>query len=94
MSISSSPRRRRVHLFHDGQFIGPFVYGFDYHLDLKNLKRDYTSDPGKIQPLRFFCHGDPYKFWGLDRRAICIWSARPRAAPPSCWAPTGSAATC
>ncbi len=54
-----------IHLFADGRFVGPFVYGTDYHLDMRNLKRDYTRDPAKIEPIRFLCHGDPYRFWGL-----------------------------
>ncbi len=54
-----------VHLFHEGEFIGPFVYGYTYRLNMDNLKREYTPDPNDIQPIRFFCHGDPYKFWSL-----------------------------
>lgn len=54
-----------IHLFHDGEFVGPFVYGFDYRLDMDNLKRIYTPNPAKVEKLRFFCSGDPYKFWGL-----------------------------
>ena len=54
-----------IHLFHEGQFIGPFVYGLDYTLDLRNLQRVYTEDTTDIQPLRFFCSGDPYRFWGM-----------------------------
>ncbi len=63
-----------MHLFHEGRFIGPFVYGFDYRLNMENLRREYTPNPAKIQPLRFFCHGDRYMFWGLfesDRHLIC-----------------------
>ena len=55
---------QRIHLFDNGKFVGPFVYGFDYHLDLNNLKREYAPDPAKVEPIRFFCHGDGYKFWG------------------------------
>jgi peptide/nickel transport system permease protein len=54
-----------VHLFHEGRLIGPFVYGFDFKLNLENLKREYTVNLDKVQPLRFFCRGDPYLFWGL-----------------------------
>jgi len=54
-----------LHLFHEVRFIGPFVYGLDYRLNMTNLKREYTDNPGKIQPVRFFCSGDAYKFWGL-----------------------------
>jgi peptide/nickel transport system permease protein len=53
-----------IHLFHDGRFQGPFVYGFKYRLDMETLKRIYEPDPTKVQRLRFFCQGDKYKFWG------------------------------
>jgi peptide/nickel transport system permease protein len=54
-----------VHLFHDGNFVGPFVYGLDYRLNMTNLKREYTVNEDRVQPLRFFCAGDAYEFWGL-----------------------------
>jgi peptide/nickel transport system permease protein len=54
-----------VHLFHEGQFVGPFVYGLSYHLNMDNLRREYQPDPGKVEKLRFFCAGDPYDFWGV-----------------------------
>jgi peptide/nickel transport system permease protein len=65
---------QRVHLFDKGQFIGPFVYAYDYRLDMETLKRIYTPNPDKPQPLRFFCKGDNYKFWGLiegDTHFVC-----------------------
>lgn len=54
-----------IHLFHEGRLVGPFVYGYDYKLNMDNLKREYTVDRSKVYPLRFFCHGDPYLFWGI-----------------------------
>jgi peptide/nickel transport system permease protein len=54
-----------VHFFHEGEFVGPFVYGFDYRLNLKNLKREYTPNRDKVQPIRFFCRGDSYEFWSI-----------------------------
>jgi hypothetical protein len=54
-----------VHLFHDGTFIGPFVYGLSYNLNLTNLKREYAPDTSAIYPLRFLCRGESYRFWGL-----------------------------
>jgi peptide/nickel transport system permease protein len=32
---------------------------------VETLKREYTDNPGKIYPIRFFCSGGPYKFWGV-----------------------------
>ena len=54
-----------IHLFHEGSFVGPFVYGLDYKLDMETLQRIYTPNPQKVQPLRFFCLGDEYHFWGM-----------------------------
>ncbi len=54
-----------VHLFHDGRFVGPFVYGYSMKLDLDTLKRDYVVDPKAVQPIRFFCRGESYGLWGL-----------------------------
>ena len=62
-SIYAPPQR--LHLFHDGQFVGPFVYGYRMELDLEQLRRVYTDDPAKIYPVRFFCLGDEYTFWQL-----------------------------
>ena len=54
-----------VHLFHEVEFIGPFVYGYDFSLNLENLQREYVENPDDIQKIRFFCSGDEYKFWGM-----------------------------
>ena len=60
-SIYAPPQK--LHLFHDGQFVGPFVYGYRMQLDLEKLRRVYTDDPAKVYRLRFFCLGDEYTFW-------------------------------
>ncbi|CCQ74915.1 ABC transporter permease [Magnetospira sp. QH-2] len=63
-----------IHLFDKGAFVGPFVYGLDYRLNMETLKREYTPNPDKIDRLRFFCRGDPYEFWGLipmDFHLVC-----------------------
>jgi peptide/nickel transport system permease protein len=63
-----------VNLFHDGRFVGPYVYGYSFKLNLENLKREYTPDPTRVQKLRFFCSGDEYLFWGwipMDFHLVC-----------------------
>jgi peptide/nickel transport system permease protein len=54
-----------IHLFHQGRFVGPFVYGYDFELDLEDLRRVYTDNPDEIQKLRFFCLGDSYQWLGV-----------------------------
>jgi peptide/nickel transport system permease protein len=54
-----------IHLFHEGRFVGPFVYGYEQKLDVETLRRNYEIDTAKVQHIRFFCRGDAYDFWGL-----------------------------
>lgn len=68
-----------VHLFHEGEFVGPFVYPYNVSLDLTQLKWVYEEDRARPQPLRFFCapgdyEGANYRFWGgpeLGFHLIC-----------------------
>ncbi|MEJ5901998.1 ABC transporter permease [Ochrobactrum teleogrylli] len=63
-----------VRLFDNGNFIGPFVYGRKMTLDMDTLRRVYVDQTDQIEPLRFFCSGDPYKFWGIfstDLHLVC-----------------------
>lgn len=65
---------QRIHLWHRGEFVGPFTYGFDYRLDMRNLKRVYTENTERVYPVRFFCRGESYRLLGLfetDRHLIC-----------------------
>jgi peptide/nickel transport system permease protein len=56
-----------IHLMHEGQFVGPFVYPYRFTFNLETFRRDYVEDRTRPQPLRFLCRGDTYEFWGLVR---------------------------
>ena len=63
-----------IHLFHEGEFVGPFSYGYSHTVDLQTFRRVYVSDKNDIDQLRFFCSGESYRFWGLvpgDFHLIC-----------------------
>ena len=63
-----------VHLFHNGEFRGPFVYGYSARVNEETFKREFTIDKTKVQPLRFFCAGEAYHFLGFipaNTRLIC-----------------------
>ena len=65
---------QEIHLFHDGRLVRPYVYGLDYHLNMANLRREYATNSHRVEPIRFFCRGDSYMFWGLveaDFHLIC-----------------------
>lgn len=52
-----------VHLFHEGEFKGPFVYGVNNELNMELLRREYSENKDEIYPLKFFCRGDKYDYW-------------------------------
>ncbi|MGO1119509.1 ABC transporter permease [Rhodovibrionaceae bacterium A322] len=55
-----------LHLFNDeGEFVGPFVYGYKSGLDPVTFRRTHVEDKKKVYPLRFFCRGDKYDLWGV-----------------------------
>ena len=63
-----------VHLIHEGALKTPFVYPFKAKIDMKTLQWTYQVDESKPMPLRFFCSGDKYEFWGLfkaDFHLVC-----------------------
>ncbi len=63
-----------VNFFRDGELVRPYVYGQEMTLDLDTLRRNYADDPTDIQPIRFFCRGDSYQFWGIfeaDLHLVC-----------------------
>jgi len=56
---------QELRLFHEGRLVVPFVYGYSMQLNLQTMRREFQPDTGRVQPLRFFCRGDDYDFWGL-----------------------------
>ncbi|WP_046863760.1 ABC transporter permease [Microvirga massiliensis] len=59
-----------VHLFHEGNFVGPFVYSYRFTFNMETFRRDYTVDRSQPQKIRFLCRGDSYEFWGLFRADV------------------------
>ncbi|MBN1994257.1 MAG: ABC transporter permease [Anaerolineae bacterium] len=64
-----------IHFFHQGKFVGPFVYGVELTIDPETLRKDYKADTNEIHPLDFFAKGEPYKLWGLFETNIHLFLA-------------------
>lgn len=54
----------RIHLFHEGQFVGPFVYGLEGGRD-ESYNRVFEEVKEERYPVRLFVRGDAYELWGL-----------------------------
>ena len=51
----------------DGFHLRPFVFGYDMRVNADTWMREYTPNPDKRYPLRFFAEGDEYAFWNLAK---------------------------
>lgn len=64
---------QRVHLFHEGQFIGPFVYGHTMTINMESLKREYQEDRSQRYRVQLFARGESYWMWGLWRSSVHLF---------------------
>lgn len=64
-----------IHFFHEGEFKGPFVYRWYNTLNMELLQREYHEDKTQVQPIRFFCSGDEYEFWGAFSSSAHLFCA-------------------
>ena len=54
-----------IRFFHEGRFVGPFVYGLKRTRDPETFATVYIEDRTQICPIKFFVRGEPYKLLGL-----------------------------
>lgn len=55
----------KIHWFHEGRFIGPFVYAMRQGRNPDTFRLEYREDSSTPYPLRFFSAGEPYKLLGI-----------------------------
>ncbi|MEP2641774.1 ABC transporter permease [Roseobacter sp.] len=63
-----------IKLWHNGTFIGPFVYPTVATADLVDYRWTYETDTTRPMPLQFFCDGDRYNLFGFipsDTHLFC-----------------------
>jgi peptide/nickel transport system permease protein len=55
----------RIRLFHEGGFVGPFVYGITHTQEPVTLRRVYAEDRSSVHRIGLFVRGEPYRMWGF-----------------------------
>jgi len=63
----------QVRMFHEGRFIGPFVYGLYATEDPRTWRRIYLQNPNYIHRLGLFTRGDPYTMLGFINSDIRLF---------------------
>ncbi|MEE9315418.1 MAG: ABC transporter permease [Rhizobiaceae bacterium] len=69
-----------IHLFHKGEFVGPFVYDLKRKLNMETMQREYTANTKKPVKLSFFCDGENYNWFGLipgNNHLVCAPHGKP-----------------
>ncbi len=64
-----------IHCFHDGKFMGPFVYGLKTERDPETFMLIFTEDTEAVYRIRFFQKGSEYKLFGLIPSDIHLFEA-------------------
>ena len=62
-----------IHLFHEGQFVGPFIYPLKRTRDAETTRVSYQEDLETALPLRLFHAGSDYSFFGLFKTDIHLF---------------------
>ena len=67
-----------IHLFHEGKFVGPFVYGLARERDPETYMMKFVDNRDEIYRIRFFTQGDEggeYKYLGLFETNLHLFEA-------------------
>lgn len=73
-----------INFWHQGEFIGPYVYETTGEADLVNFRWVYETDTTSPRKLEFFCEGQPYNLFGLIRSVTHLFCA-PEGATVFLW---------
>lgn len=73
-----------IHFFHEGEFIGPFVYPITGEPNLEKWQWIYEEDTATPRPLNWFCEGAEYKLFGLIKSDTHLFCA-PEGATVFLW---------
>ncbi len=67
-----------VHFFHEGKFVGPFVYGLQKERNMETFMYEFSEKSGEIYRIRFFQQGQrggEYKWLGLFESNLHLFEA-------------------
>ncbi|WP_197517268.1 ABC transporter permease [Microbacterium karelineae] len=64
-----------IHLFHDGRFVGPFVYGMESDRDPETLRQIVVPDESVTHPIRLLAEGREWRFLGLFETNLHLFAA-------------------
>ena len=73
-----------INLWHEGRFIGPYIYPLEGKADLEKFQWVYEEDTANPARLDWFCEGAEYRLFGLIRSDTHLFCA-PEGATVFLW---------
>ncbi|MDF2800725.1 MAG: transporter permease subunit [Anaerocolumna sp.] len=70
-TFSNTPPSK-IHVMHEGEFIGPFVYNYDISYD-KFQNKIFVENKEQTYPIKFFVKGSSYKLFGFIKSDIHLF---------------------
>lgn len=64
-----------VRFWHEGEYVGPFVYPTTSEPDMVTFQWKFVPDTSRPMPLEFFCEGGSYRLAGLIRTNTHLFCA-------------------
>lgn len=64
---------QRIHLFHEGRLVRPYVFALKQEIEPEALRRIFTLDRETRIPLGLLVKGVPYKIWGLIKGDVHLF---------------------
>lgn len=65
----------KIHLFDNGEFIGPFVYGLSVKKNFETFEITYVENKEELYKINLFEKGPEYKLFGLFKTNIHLFQA-------------------
>ncbi len=69
----------KIHLVHEGKFLGPFVYPMGKTRNPVTFRLEYGEDRSSPQKIRLFVRGDQYRFLGLVPADVHLFGLEPES---------------
>lgn len=63
----------KIHLFHEGEFVGPFVYSVKKYNNPETFRVEITEDTSEYYKLKLFVRGGEYKILGLIQSNVHLF---------------------
>lgn len=65
-----------IHLFHEGEFVGPFVYGKSMERNKETYKKEYAENKEEIHKIHFLTRGVKYEMLGFIHSDVHLFGTK------------------